>query len=477
MTLRDAGRIVIVGAGLAGLVAAERLIAAGIEVSLVEAGPRGSFRHEGEGVAWPDRWRNWSSSKPYFFVQGSGLKKRFGGRSLCWHGVVLQIDPVVLADDAWNPLAAQHLTSRWRNGKGLYETVEAHLQRWSGRPLADWCLDDSDQCLPVLGECLETKIGMVKKAVQYTGKEGTGRHLWRAYSPIFDEQGGTLAAQAVVDAPVGGVDVSGGVARGVIANVENSSTVIRADAILLAAGTMENTRLVGQAIASVENELPIFGNLMDHVVQGAIWSMPASAADRLSLRPGGQLHAIHSDVDTFANYFIELPEAPPGRVLVDVWSMGEHHSKGLIRLLPRTDGGLATEVDFSLDDVDRQRALAQQGIICEMLAKLGEAVGSVPARPTFPSPEKAMGTLESAFVSARSANDGSSAWGYMCPVGSSDHEAGTLPIGGTIIDEWGEVRSIKNLFVLGPCTFPRSGSANPSLTTMALTWRTCGHIS
>ncbi|KZS69055.1 hypothetical protein A4G26_07715 [Mycobacterium kansasii] len=52
--------------------------------------------------------------------------------------------------------------------------------------------------------------------------------------------------------------------------------------------------------------------------------------------------------------------------------------------------------------------------------------------------------------------------------GSVDHEAGTPPLGGEHVNPAGRVPPAAGAYVIGPATFPRSGAANPSLTTLTL---------
>lgn len=64
-------------------------------------------------------------------------------------------------------------------------------------------------------------------------------------------------------------------------------------------------------------------------------------------------------------------------------------------------------------------------------------------------------------------------------IGSTHHEAGTLfmgPPGNGITDEEGKCQGIENVYVAGPAIFPTLGSANPSLTALALARRTAHTI-
>ena len=70
------------------------------------------------------------------------------------------------------------------------------------------------------------------------------------------------------------------------------------------------------------------------------------------------------------------------------------------------------------------------------------------------------------FVDTAVANPGV-AVAYAATLGSLDHEAGTLPFG-RVLSPSGQIGAVPGLFVVGPATFPRSGAANPSLSTLTL---------
>ena len=65
---------------------------------------------------------------------------------------------------------------------------------------------------------------------------------------------------------------------------------------------------------------------------------------------------------------------------------------------------------------------------------------------------------------------------YRCTPGSTDHESGILPLGGEWVDVNGRARVTQGIYVAGPATIPRMGSANPSLTTIALSKRLADKI-
>ena len=66
---------------------------------------------------------------------------------------------------------------------------------------------------------------------------------------------------------------------------------------------------------------------------------------------------------------------------------------------------------------------------------------------------------------------------YSFPIGSEQHEAGTLHLGGALLDERAKERAVGGLYVTGPATFPRTGAANPALTILALSARLAGELA
>ena len=74
--------------------------------------------------------------------------------------------------------------------------------------------------------------------------------------------------------------------------------------------------------------------------------------------------------------------------------------------------------------------------------------------------------------------DGSLVW--RDSLGTTHHEAGTLFMGApgaSFTDEFGNLHTIPNVYVVGPAVFPTLGSANPSLTALALARRTAQRLA
>ena len=121
--------VAIVGAGLAGLFVAHELAARwNVRSVVIEQGAAVRELHEGEdrrelpGDARRQPWEVLDQSGDW--GTASGVKPRVGGRSLCWHGVVLPIERVAL--DTW----PRHWSDRLIGPGGYYERVLDELGDW-----------------------------------------------------------------------------------------------------------------------------------------------------------------------------------------------------------------------------------------------------------------------------------------------------------------------------------------------------------
>jgi len=84
------------------------------------------------------------------------------------------------------------------------------------------------------------------------------------------------------------------------------------------------------------------------------------------------------------------------------------------------------------------------------------------------------------WQSARPQPDAEGKGFWQDKLGTTHHEAGTLFMGAqgtSITDTNGKFHTVDNVYVAGPAIFPTLGSANPSLTGVALARRTAGTIA
>lgn len=71
-------------------------------------------------------------------------------------------------------------------------------------------------------------------------------------------------------------------------------------------------------------------------------------------------------------------------------------------------------------------------------------------------------------------------WPLNSVVVPSQHDGGGTRMGedpaSSVVDPWGKVHSVDNLYMLGPSTFPTASGLNPSMTAQALAWRTADRV-
>lgn len=475
-TTNAGARVLVLGGGLSGLAAAQRLAVRGVdEIVVVEAGDRtlddhinallseeeieNRWRVPGED---PVLWRPWDSVSSPHYGGATGLRCQLGGRSLYWHGVVLPMDPWALADGS--PWPADLMS-----GNRLYEEVERDLTQWSGRPLDGVRSATEESLLDWFRSIGCPTAQRTPLAVQRFATESGPR--WRAYNPLY---AGTAHAPAVHDVEAvrivtGARAVHVALHAGTVeALLEDRATgavrAVRADAVVLAAGTIENTRLVAQALG--DREQVRYTGLSDHVLQGFTVHLP----DHPWGAGGGEGACLLAlgDGETRSNTFVKLIDAPAGDgVFLDVWEMGEQEPSdlGAVEFPDRSRTPWRTSVRTGLTARDVELITRQQHRLQQLWEATADALGLSGSRLDFG--DYATGNRDVDGYLEEAVTTSGTAVGYVNTLGATDHESGSLPYG-KILDPTGQVRGAEGVFVVGPATFPRPGAANPSLTTLAL---------
>ncbi len=484
---------VIVGAGLSGLAVATDLARLGAGgVAVVEAGgigaapPGGTHADTRAGadvarlLAGVDadadlpRWCPWTSAAAPHYAEPTGLRRRVGGRSLCWHGVVLRLAPWE-CDEAtpWPRAVTRELFGA--DGGGLYASVEQDLADWVGGPL-DRARTETE------GHLREWAAGLGYGAVRHaplaardTGAPGTGE--LPAYSPLYtwpDEAArGNPLPDLLTDREVVAVRLRRGRVAGLDVRHRRSGVAdfVPCARVVLAAGTIENTRLVAQATGRATP----YAGLNDHIVQGFAVTVPARAWGPAH-RDGGCL-VLRGDSATRANLFFKVRGTPsPDHVTLDVWSMGEQvrSDENRISFTGTTALPWATAVTTGLSADDRQVVKAEQEILDEAWHRTATALG-LPA-PMLGFDEFLLNSQPIGTAYDISVSRPGMPVPFSAALGSIDHEAGSLPLG-SVLDPTGAVPGCGELYVTGPAVFPRTGAANPSLTTLALARRLAAHLA
>jgi choline dehydrogenase-like flavoprotein len=462
---------VIIGGGFAGLALARELgtCHAG-RVVVVEAGPAAGLDHY--------RWVNdpaaadrlWLSpetdeyfARPYRSCDASfqtiaGLRRRLGGRSLYWHGVSLPIEERALRQ-GWPEAAISDLTKSWADSESLYQRATAELITWmDGTPLA------TGRTVRLAGR----QFTQAPRAV----RRSRGGSRWKAYSPIERWSG---SAEVYCDCQVNGLILGDGSMRGVDFTWHGSRRTILAPTVILAAGTIENSRLAIQALVAAGSlDEPQLTGLVDKVAQGFVmvcdpWKIPgelrnAARAGVVFMRAG--------DAALRSNFFLAARMNNRGLAVFDCYVLGEQlpGETGRVRCELADGWPWSVRVSCDLGPQDRALVTAQRGELQELHDELRRATGAKSRKltfePRFGSPDLSERLCAGDVLSAEA-----QALTYSFPLGSEQHEAGTLPLGGPLLGEDSQFRAVRGLFASGPCTFPRTGAANPVLTILALSAR------
>lgn len=242
---------------------------------------------------------------------------------------------------------------------------------------------------------------------------------------------------------------------------------LRAGRVVLAAGTVENSRLALQALAAAGvGALDGLPGLVDKIAQGFTVTCPDGdrlpSEVRAAARDGRLFHRIGTAA-TRSNLFVRFTAKADGSVSLHSWTMGEQHRGPhcLVRCVDTGTWPWPVEVAARLDPADEEVRTAQQHLLDECFAALAPML-NVPAGPLEFSPRHGSPDLVDRLTAARQ-----DPVTYSFPLGSEQHEGGTLALGELVAEDH-QLRGVPGLYACGPSILPRTGAANPSMTTPAL---------
>jgi GMC oxidoreductase/FAD dependent oxidoreductase len=471
--------VVVVGGGFAGLAVAGELEARGVrDVVVLESGPDAGREHYRAVLDEDTAVRRWlrpesdtSFWRPYRTNGGphyggiAGLRRRVGGRSLYWHGVALPIEPWALADGAWPEPVVTDLTTGYQGGASLYARVDGELAEWAGGATT------SGPAVTV-GDFVGTPT---PQAVRAAG--GDGR--WAAFSPLSWWTSGTASVPIVADCHVAGVTLDRGAVTGVRVRHGSAVSDICTRCVVLAAGTVENSRLAMQSLVETGDlARPCLPGLVDKIAHG--FAVTFDAADL----PADLVDAAHQGVFCYApaadhlrsNHFLILYRNEHGAIVLDTWLMGEQTGGEHGRVVAEPgDWPWAMRVAAGLGPADERLCRDQQHALGRLWEQVRDTVGLRGGDLAF---DAAHGSadLPDRLLAARAATGRTEVRTYSFPLGAEQHEAGTTPLG-SMLDDRHQFRAVPGLYAAGPSTFPRSGAANPAVTILALAKRLAGKLA
>jgi len=463
--------VLIIGAGCAGLTTALELARADVpDVVVVEQGPFAGFAHESlsrDPLAAPDPVITWSSPRPAY-VPVPGVAGAVGGRSRSWYGVVVPID-VDLLRRRW---PHQVVTTLLGDGPGSYASALEDLARWRGCPL-DARQSASDEPIrdALNAVWTDTPVGVVPQAARtrYT----TDSRSWEAYSPLLSWGGTGLPRyhSAALPPIVYGMQAEallidrGGRPTGVVLRGSAGRVSISAGTVVLAAGTLENTRLYAGALAALGHPQSHWPGLNDHIPHGFVAPLPPTLKAAWTAPDRAFLWAPH-DAMLLANLFVDVHTYGLPEPVLDLWWLAQQEEPFLdaVDFAAPSSGDTGARIVSALRPLDHLAMDRRDAVLGDLLAALDiveEPVERADLADLYQAVPRALGNRHAVR--------------YVNPLGTSDHEAGTIPLGAHL-DQGGRVPWSSRLFVTGPATFPTPGAANPTLTIMALAAQTAAAI-
>ncbi|MGF6881449.1 hypothetical protein ABIA39_002139 [Nocardia sp. GAS34] len=443
----------IVGGGMAGLeVAASLASRPGLEIEVFERGPflrREHIDWDTSVYSGDEKTRRWTGVD---WGAGGGLTERLGGRSLCYHGVLLEIDSSALAD--WPREWVHLLTGR----EGAYGEVRTSL------------VAEFPELRPRSLSPAAVRLGMkhVPQAAYFDARS----ERFRAYSPLqpalrLTEAGGCLritraAAQRLRRTANGSWSID------LIDECGNAYTRSDFQYCVLAASAISNVTLLSQTL---QQELTT--HITDHLCAGALLRLP----------PGNELDTFRHRMlwsgyiplpSTGSNIFVqERAPLPNGDRFVEIFAVIEQ-GRGRVDYSELTatpgKGGHAprTYVTGKLSTDDRARVTEVKRQIRRIIDQIAEGV---PEDVTRRESEDALLKYDDAYSAVTEQRlAGTFAW-FGHPYGSFEHEACSHPIGfdGPLtVTRHLEVEGMPGLYLAGPGNFVRPGAANPALTILAM---------
>ena len=495
-------RFCIVGAGIAGLVLAQRLAGMGFDVNVLEAG----------GLGLEERSQNlYRAEMAAAEHLGStlGRFRTFGGSSTQWGGQLLPY-----TEDVFRPVAGSP-SARWPiEGSDLeryYEEVQRILQVGA--------LPFTEELLAALGH----------RPTQLSSEIRLRFSKWAPFSKRNLAQ--TIGRACLTDsrihlythANVAELHVAGGyVTAARVLDYRGRSFLFSADHFVVAAGTIESARILlsSPAVPNLHDQLGRYFH--DHVSFPAAVLPPLARRqmlDRLGpffvdgvlhtckLEAAPELQQKHGLLSVMAHFVVEEPEdsgiAAVRNLLVSV-QRGRLKRALTVNLFPMLRGTGDVVRLLWASKVKKRRAVSRRAVVRMNIDM--EQPGSAVNRIHLSETRDALG-LPKAIVDWRVGAAEYETAARFAPIVKANLEAagfapldwipgvleGARPVmadtyhamGGlrmgvdpadSVVDSDLKVHGLENLHVASCAVFPSGGSSNPTFTMMALAMRLADHL-
>ncbi len=447
-------RIAVVGGGLSGLEFALHAARNGIATTVFEAGSARRQHHVHFDL---DQYEGDSKTKCWthdeFWAADAGLPRRLGGRSLCYHGVMLPLEPAALAD--WPEVWRQRL----QGDQGLYQQILQQLQA------------DYPELTP--GGIQAPDLQHVPQAAKL---HPSGQFY--AYSPLLHIA--PFLASGMIEIAQRQISRVESTADGLMLYDDEQQKVQSrgVQQCVLAASAIVNSALISRSLHSNTKT-----QLTDHFCFGLMICL-ADGFPIGPLRHQMLWHGYAKHHEVGANIFVQERGLNPAglRVITLMAVVEQHpHHAGFSVLHHQVKGHqVSSHIEASVSEYDKQQ---QQLVTRRLLSfarqlfgkELTELADDHPAQPcmnrneqdeqhSWPSFDEALFRLSHCDQPERFCR-------FSFPYGGFEHESCSHPIAGTQLTSVStalELQAIPGVFAIGPGAFPRLGIANPALTICAV---------
>ncbi len=334
-------------------------------------------------------------------------------------------------------------------------------QRHEGRAACHWCGHCGRGCMT--GSYFSTPASTLPAAVK-TGKF-------------------TLQTEAIVHRVILGKD---GKARGVeyIDGPSAKTQEVYAKVVMLNASTLESTRLLMLSKIGTQNDA-LGHYLMDHTIDCRVLGFLPGPKGPIQEFDDNRANGLY--IPRFRNLKTKHPDYIRG------WGYQGEAIRGVFPTHAMHRAGFGA--DFKRQVREDWPYTTRLWAFGEMLARHENKVsldGSVKDRWGIPElhidcahSDNELKMMRDAVDTAQEMMHKAGAEIYEVnytpkPPGTCVHELGTARMGSdprtSVLNSWNQVWEVPNLFVTDGAAFPSIACVNPSLTMMALTVRTCGHI-
>jgi choline dehydrogenase-like flavoprotein len=468
--------VCIIGGGAAGISMAQQWAGGSLDVTLLESG---GLAADADTQAL---YRGRVFGRPYDRLD-EARTRRFGGSTNCWHGMCRPLDALDFEERDWVP------GSGWPFGLAELWPHYQRAQRVCGLAAFEygaerWTLPGKPP-IPFTNNAIESRVFQIaprRFGVLYR------KSLERARNVTVHLNANLVEFETDADARR--------VERAQVATLAGGRFVVRARHFVLATGGIENARLLlasrGARQTGLGNDHDLVGRYFmehPHLIAGS-W-LPSSASIPVGFyraRAAGEIHVAglltpsgraqrEERILSFASFIArdaELPEfeGPLARFIAEMDGAPDPASRAVffmnvleqapnplsrVRLIEERDalGMPRVQLEWRLSPLDKRTLWKGHRLLARALGRAG------------------LGRLQVLI------EEDDHSW--PTGLGGGRHHMGTTrmhvdPKRG-VVDANCRVHGIANLSVAGSSVFPTSGSANPTLTLIALALRLAEHLT